>query len=282
MINYDKNNKIKEKYESLLKEKEVQINALQAKVDKLSNSNDELRKKLYDAGQGKGEVNKYKKEVTAARRDLATAENKLKEVDGSKLISQFSQERQNLVKNINNIHFDNKIYDALATKFKSGLREVIEIAYRIKMNYADDMDFYAFSFRDNIVGLFEKMLHLVTGEKSNSASSYMRGIISKKYSFEKNYTKAIPLLTDDETLTNILYLLELQTDAYHGNNQNAINTLHKSGGSENKKSVRFFNLDNEKQLNAIFTLLEFMYLFFSCEDWEDNLLHLSSCWFKTI
>ena len=241
-----------------------------------------MRKKLYDAGHGQGEVNKYKKQVVAAKRDLATAENKLKEFDGSKLTSQFSQKRQTLIKNITNISFENKIYDALATKFKSGLREVIEIAYRIKMNIADDMAFYAFSFRDNIVGLFEKMLHLVTGEKSNSASSYMRGIINKRFAFEKMYLKEIELLNNDETLTNILYLLELQTDAYHGNNKNAKSTLYNKESSEAQKAVKFLNLDNEKQLDAIFTLLEFMYLFFTCEDSEVNLVNLSACWFKTI
>lgn len=283
MGSYDQINKIKEKYEKQLAEAYVQIDDLSKKLEEANAKVDELRKKLYDAGHGKGEVNKIKGELNKAIREKKTAENKLKEIDGSKLVNSFSPERRELINNINNLHFDNKIYDSFAVKFKNGLKDVIELAYRIKVNYVNDMDYYTFVFRDNIVSLFEKMLHLVTGEKKeNSATKFLQKIVSGAYTIEKGYIKDIPELKDNRVLANIMDLLNLQAKAYHGSNSTNKNTLYTNEETEQLKSGKFLALSSEKQLTAIFTLLKFMYRFFTCEDWETNLVTLSACWFKTI
>lgn len=283
MGTYDQINKIKEKYEKLLSEANEKINELTAKLDEANLKVDELRKKLYDAGQGKGEVNKIKGELNKAIRDKRTVENKLKEVDGSKLINQFSPERQELINRINNLHFENKIYDSFAVKFKNGLKDVIELAYRIKVNYVNDMDYYTFVFRDNIVSLFEKMLHLVTGKKKeNSATKFLQKIFSGDYEIEKDYTKNIPELKNPKVLSNMISLLNVQSTAYHGSNSTNKNTLYTNENAEQVKSNKFLLLDSADQLTAIFTLLKFMYHFFTCADAEMNLITLSSCWFKTI
>lgn len=283
MGTYDQINKIKEKYEKLLSEANEKINELTAKLDEANLKVDELRKKLYDAGQGKGEVNKIKGELNKAIRDKRTVENKLKEVDGSKLINQFSPERQELINRINNLHFENKIYDSFAVKFKNGLKDVIELAYRIKVNYVNDMDYYTFVFRDNIVSLFEKMLHLVTGKKKeNSATKFLQKISSGDYEIEKDYTKNIPELKNPKVLSNMISLLNVQSTAYHGSNSTNKNTLYTNENAEQVKSNKFLLLDSADQLTAIFTLLKFMYHFFTCADAEMNLITLSSCWFKTI
>lgn len=283
MGTYDQINKIKEKYEKLLSEANEKINELTAKLDEANLKVDELRKKLYDAGQGKGEVNKIKGELNKAIRDKRTVENKLKEVDGSKLINQFSPERQELINRINNLHFENKIYDSFAVKFKNGLKDVIELAYRIKVNYVNDMDYYTFVFRDNIVSLFEKMLHLVTGKKKeNSATKFLQKISSGDYEIEKDYTKNIPELKNPKVLSNMISLLNVQSTAYHGSNSTNKNTLYTNENAEQVKSNKFLLLDSADQLTTIFTLLKFMYHFFTCADAEMNLITLSSCWFKTI
>lgn len=283
MGTYDQINKIKEKYEKLLSEANERINELTAKLDEANLKVDELRKKLYDAGQGKGEVNKIKGELNKAIRDKRTVENKLKEVDGSKLINQFSPERQELINRINNLHFENKIYDSFAVKFKNGLKDVIELAYRIKVNYVNDMDYYTFVFRDNIVSLFEKMLHLVTGKKKeNSATKFLQKISSGDYEIEKDYTKNIPELKNPKVLSNMISLLNVQSTAYHGSNSTNKTTLYTNENAEQVKSNKFLLLDSADQLTAIFTLLKFMYHFFTCDDVEMNLITLSACWFKTI
>lgn len=283
MGSYDQINRIKEKYEKLLSEANGKINELNAKLDEANLKVDEYRKKLYDAGQGKGEVNKIKGELNKAIRDKKTVENKLKEVDGSKMINQFSPERRELINRINNLHFENKIYDSFAVKFKNGLKDVIELAYRIKNNYVNDMDYYTFVFRDNIVSLFEKMLHLTTGKKKeNSATRFLQKIVSGSYSFDKEYTKEIPELKDTNILSNIMNLLNLQTTAYHGSNSTNKTTLYTNETTEQVKSGKFLLLKSDEQLLAIFTLLKFMYYFFTCKEWEMNLITLSACWFKTI
>ncbi len=147
---------------------------------------------------------------------------------------------------------------------------------------ADDLDFYTFVFRDNIVGLFEKMLHLVTNNsKADSASKFLDKIINGTYTIDKKYTKKIPALNDKVVLTNILYLLNIQTTAYHGNNKSSHTRLYDSGDDVAKVN-KFSTLNNDDQLTAIFTLVEFMYFFFSCDDWEENMACLSACWFKTL
>lgn len=283
MGTYDQINKVKEKYEKLLSDANDKINELSSKLDEANLKVDEYRKKLYDAGQGKGEVDKIKGELNKAIRDKKTVENKLKEVDGSKMINQFSPERRKLINDINNLHFTNKIYDSFAVKFKNGLKDVIELAYRIKFNYVNDMDYYTFVFRDNIVSLFEKMLHLVTGKKKeNSATKFLQKIISGSYTIEKEYIKEIPELKDTAVLSNIVSLLNLQAKAYHGSNSTNKSTLYTNETTEQVKSGKFLLLDSDQQLTAIFTLLKFMYCFFTCDDWEMNLITLSACWFKTI
>lgn len=282
MGSYDQVNKVKEKYEKLLSEKQKEVDTLLEKNSKLQKEVDDLRRERYEAGEGKGEVNKYKKEAIAAKRAQKTAENQLKELDGSKMISQFTPERQQLIKNIKGLSFPNKIFNNLATKFKSGLDDVIEIAYRIKNNLVDDMDYYTFVFRDNIVGLLEKMLYIATGKKEDSATKYLNKIIAGLIQPSKDYLIHVPKLQDIKVVKNISDLIHIETTAYHGNGKNKRNMVHVSASGEVEKFNNFLNLNKEDQLTAIFTLLEFMYYFFTCKDREMNLITLSSCWFKTI
>ena len=282
MGTYDQINKVKEKYEKQLNDANAKIDDLTTKLAKANQEIDDYRRKLYEVGEGKGEVNKAKKEIHGMKVEMKTMENKLKEIDGSKMISQFSPKRKELIEKINNLKFENKIFNSFAVKFQSGLKDVIQIAYRIKIGSADDMDFYTFVFRDNIVGLFDKMLHIVTGGKADSATKHIKSIIAKNYSFPKEYLTAIPALKDIDVLGNIIHLLNCQTISYHGSSSTIRNMVYNSETNDYEKSNKFLTLDTEKQLEAIFTLLEFMYYFFSSVDSEINLINLSSCWFKTI
>lgn len=280
---YDALNKQKDKYEGIIKEKDAQILDLSSKVERLEKDLADLRKRLYDAGEGKGEVHRVQKQLRSAERDKRELENKLKDIDGSKLIATFSPERQELIRRIKAISFPkNGIFDRLAFKFKDGLDNVIKIAYKIKNNMVADMDYFTFVFRDDIVGLLEKMLCITTGKSEPSATNYLVKLSNGVYELPNDYYKRNPKLKDKTVLQNILHLLNLESTGYHGTKTKQKRMKKDKETGLAKKPDNFLNLDNEAQLDAIFTMLEFMYDFFTNKDNELNLLTLSSSWFKTI
>lgn len=279
---YDKLNKEKEKHAKEIESRDAKIVELQTKVTKLEAEVKDLRKRLYDAGEGKGEKARLESIITTQKREKKTLENKLKDLDGSKLISSFNAERQDLIKKIKNLKFKNSIFNSLAYKFKDGLDNVIEIAYRIKNNYVDDMDYFTFVFRDDIVGLLEKMLKLLLGKSELSASKYLVKIRDGAYQLPKLYYDHVPNLKKKEVVNNILDLINLESTGYHGSNMKVNHLVTNKETKEKEHPNKFLNLDNEAQLTAIFTLLEFMYDVFSNKDHETNLMALSASWFKTI
>jgi len=280
---YDALNQQKDKYEKIISEKDAQILDLSSKVERLEKDLADLRKKLYDAGAGKGEVHRVQKQLRSAERDKRELENKIKDMDGSKLISSFSPERQELIKRIKAISFPkNSIFDRLAFKFKDGLDNVIQIAYKIKNNMVADMDYFTFVFRDDIVGLLEKMLRITTAKSEPSATNYLYKLSIGAYELPSDYYKRNPKLKDKVVLENILHLLNLESTGYHGTKTKQKRMKKDKETGLAKKPDNFLNLDNEAQLDAIFTMLEFMYDFFTNKDNEMNLLTLSSSWFKTI
>lgn len=282
MGEYDKINKLKTEHKKVLEEKEQQILALNEKVDKLEQENKDLKKKLYDAGQGQGEVNRLNREIHKQNVENKTLQNKVDKLEYKKEIESFSKERQTLIKRINKLSFTNSIYNRIALKFKDGTDNVIQLAYRIKNKNIDDMDYFTYVFRDDIVGLFEKMLYVVVGKKEDSASKYLVKLVNNEYSFGKKYINKIPGLGNKTVLNNMLLLINLQSTGYHGSLTKGKRVVVNSETQETQKYDKFLNLNSGEQLTAIFTLLEFMYLFFTCEDWETNLINLSNFWFKTI
>lgn len=279
---YNQINKVKEKYNEQLKAKDEEISSLKDKLQKSEEKVNELRKKLYDAGEGKGEQHRLKKIITSQERENKTLQNRISDLSGEKLISTFSKDRQELIYKIKKLNFDVSIYNSLALRFINGLENVIEIAALIKNNSADDMDFFTFVFRDNIVGLLEKMLKVVLAKSEDSASKYLAKLSSGVYSFPKDYYDRIPELKNKTVLTNILYLINLQTTGYHGTK-----TCYKhiSINKETKQVIKmdqFLNLSNNDQLNAIFTLLKFMYDVFTNSKYEENLMVIATSWYKTI
>lgn len=279
---FDYINKQKEKYEKIIAEKDQKINELEAKALKLETQYNEIRQELYDVGSGKGTIHKLEKQITSQKRENKTLENKIKELDGSKLISYFSEERQELIRKIKALSFNNSIFNNLAFKFKDGLENVIEIAYRIRTNSVGDMDYFTFVFRDDIVGLFEKMLKVVINEEGNSATYFLVKIISKEYKIPKQYLTKIPNLNNEQVIRNTLSLINIQTTGYHGSGINQKSLKYDKDTEEMVKPDRFLRLSNEDQLTAIFTLLEFMYFVFTNKDSESNLLCIAQNWFKTI
>ena len=164
------------------------------------------------------------------------------------------------------------MFNSLAVRFINGLDNVIEIAALIKQNKAEDMDFFTYVFRDNIVGLLEKMLKAVLNKSCDSASKYLVNLVNGNYTFPKEYLNRMPNLKNKEVLRNILYLINLQTEGYHGTQNNLKHVIIDKETNEKRKTDRFLNLSNEDQLNAIFTLLEFMYDVFTNKDSEFNLI----------
>jgi len=279
---FDFLNKQKEKYEKIIIDKDKEIKELKEKVDKLQSQYDKIRQELYDSGNGKGAVHKLEREISDQKRENKTLENKLKNLDGSKLIATFTPERQELIKRIKALNFNNSIFNNLAFKFKDGLDNVIEIAYRIKTKQIGDMDYFTFVFRDDIVGLFEKMLGVVLKGSAPSASNYLVGIIDGRFIIPKQYIDKIPALKDKKILQNTLYLINIQTTGYHGSKIKNKSLKYDRENEEMVKPDAFLNLSSEDQLNAIFTLLEFMYFVFTNKDSESNLLCVAQSWFKTI
>lgn len=282
-MKYDQIVKTKEKYNKTINEKEKEIEELKKRISTLEKSNNELRKKLYDAGEGKGEVSRLKKIIHTHKRENETLNNIIKNLDGSKLISSFSPERQALIKKIKKLEFENNsIFNKLAIKFKDGLDNVIEIAYRIKANQINDMDYYTFVFRDDIVGLLEKMLRTILKKQEDSASKFLVKMFEGTYKLPNKYYIKNPKLKDKVVINNILYLINLESTGYHGSKSKYKKVNYNQNTNELDKPDKFLNLDNESQLIAIFTLLEFMYDVFTNEDYEQNLLLISASWFKTI
>lgn len=279
---YDQINKIKAKYESELTKKDSEISSLKEKLQKSEEKNDELRKKLYDVGEGKGEQHRLKNIINAQERENKTLQNQLKDLSGEKLISTFIPERQELIKKIKALKFNNSMFNSLALRFINGLDNVIEIAALIKQNKAEDMDFFTYVFRDNIVGLLEKMLKTVLNKPADSASKYLVNLSNGNYEFPKQYTNRIPKLKSKKVLTNILYLINLQTEGYHGTQTHLKKIVIDKETQEKKKTDKFLNLTNEEQLDAIFTLLTFMYDVFTNNDHEVNLLSICGNWYKTM
>lgn len=279
---YDQINKIKAKYELELTKKDSEISSLKEKLQKSEEKNDELRKKLYDVGEGKGEQHRLKNIINAQERENKTLQNQLKDLSGEKLISTFIPERQELIKKIKALKFNNSMFNSLALRFINGLDNVIEIAALIKQNKAEDMDFFTYVFRDNIVGLLEKMLKTVLNKPADSASKYLVNLSNGNYEFPKQYTNRIPKLKSKKVLTNILYLINLQTEGYHGTQTHLKKIVIDKETQEKKKTDKFLNLTNEEQLDAIFTLLTFMYDVFTNNDHEVNLLSICGSWYKTM
>lgn len=279
---YDKINKIKEKYENDLKKKDLQIEVLTNKVNEAEEEIKKLRKQLYDAGEGKGEQNRLKKIINNQERENKTLQNQLLDLSGEKLIKTFSPERQTLIRNIKSLNFPYSMFNSLALRFINGLDNVIEIAALIQKGYAEDMDFFTYVFRDNIVSLLEKMLKEILSKPEDSASKYLVKLANGTYQFPKDYYKRIPELKDKERLTHILYLINLQTTGYHGTKTKYKHVVIDKDTNEVKKTDKFLNLTKEQQLDSIFTLLEFMYDVFSNNDHERNLMAIAKSWYTTM
>lgn len=279
---YDKFNKIKEKYENDLKQKNLQIDSLTTKLKESEEEVKKLRKQLYDAGEGKGEQNRLKKIINSQERENKTLQNQLLDLSGEKLIKTFSSERQNLIRSIKALNFPYSMFNSLALRFINGLDNVIEIAALIQKGYAEDMDFFTYVFRDNIVSLLEKMLKEILNKPEDSASKYLVKLAGGTYKFPKEYYKRIPELKDKERLTHILYLINLQTTGYHGTKTKYKRVVVDKDTNEVRKTDKFLNLEKDQQLDAIFTLLEFMYDVFSNNDHESNLMAISKSWYTTM
>ena len=279
---YDQINKIKAKYISEIEKKDEEIKKLKEDLSKSQAKVDELRKKLYDVGEGKGEQHRLKNINNVLLRENKTLQNQISEASGEKLISTFIPERQELIKKIKALKFNVSIYNSLALRFINGLDNVIEIAALIKTNKAEDMDFFTYVFRDNIVALLEKMLKVILGKSEDSASKYLVKLSNNVYHFPKDYYLRIPELKDNNIINNILLLINLQTTGYHGTQVNHKHVVVDKETQEIKKMDKFLNLSNKDQLDAIFTLLKFMYDVFTNKDYEQNLNLISMSWYKTI
>lgn len=279
---YDQINKLKAKYSIELEAKDKEIRELKEKLSNLEIKYKDAKKQLYDAGEGKGERHRLEKEIVAHKRDKATLQNQIKELSGEKLISTFIPERQELIRKIRKLQFNVKLFNYLAKRFNDGLDNVIEVAALIKNNTVEDMDYFTFVFRDNIVGLLEKMLKVVLDKSEDSASKYLVKLSNGVYQFPKDYYLRIPELKNKEKLTNILYLINLQTTGYHGTQTYLKHNIKDKETNIERKPDRFLNLSNEDQLDAIFTLLELMYDVFTNKDYEQNLMIIATSWYKTL
>ena len=230
------------------------------------------------------EKRKSRKKVEDAKeRENKSLSNQIAELNGSKLIKKFSPERQQLIKRIKDLKFDNfPMFNSLAYRFKNGLDDVIEIAALIKQGGANDMDFFTYVFRDNIVGLLEKMLKVILNKTEDSAAKYLVKLANGVYQFPKDYYVRIPELKNKNVLTNILYLVNLQTTGYHGTQAKLKHVYIDNETQEIKKTDRFLNLSSDEQLTAIFTLLQFMYDVFTNKERESNLMVIGASWYKTL
>lgn len=282
MGSYDQINKIKAQKDAIIKQLQEEIASLKAQLEKEKAENSDLRKKLHDAGEGNSENSRLKKIITAKERNEKTLQNKIDKLEGKAILSMFSEERKELIQRIRKLEFTNSIFNSLAIKFKDGTENIIKIAYLIKCNSAGDMDYFTYVFRDTIVGLLEKMFYVLTGKKQDSAAKYLVKLSNKEYELSKKCYAAVPKMKDKKTLTNILWLINMQSTAYHGSTIKSQKVLVNKETNEVKKYINFFNLESKDQLDAIFTLLKFMYFVFTCDDWEQNLTLIAGCWFKTL
>lgn len=144
------------------------------------------------------------------------------------------------------------------------------------------MDYFTFVFCDDIVGLLEKMFKVILGKHEDSASKYLVKLSSGVYSLPKEYYQRIPKLKEKEVLLNILFLLNIQSTGYHGTKTSQKKLFLDAETNEMLKPDRFLNLSSLKKLEAIFTLLQFMYDVFTNPNHEAILLSISSSWFITI
>ncbi len=282
MKEYDKVNKIKEEKNKEIARLNEEINALKEKNEKLEAKNKELRQKLHDAGEGKSEVSRLKNQLTEKERNERTLQHRLDEAEGKHILSIFTKERQELILKIRKLHYSNSIFNSLAYKFQDGTENVIQIAYKIKNNSVGDMDFYTFVFRDDIVGLLEKILRILTKSIKTSASYYLLDLRDNKCKLPNKYYKAVPKLQNTKVIGDILSLINIESKAYHGSTVKEKRVIYDEEDDSTKKYYDFLNVNRTDQLTAIFTLLEFIYYFFTCDDHEQNLINLSSYWFKTI
>ncbi len=283
MKSYDKTNKIQNKLNDVIKQKDDEILKLQNENDKLKTKVDELRKEKFDAGQGKGEVNHLKSVITDLQRDIATLKNKVKKLEGNETLSHFSVEQKRLIKNIRSLSYPKwPDIDALAIKFQLGLDNVIQVAYKIKINSISDRDYYTYLFRDDIVALLEKVLRVLTSTCEASASYYLLNLMSGKIKLPAKFYKKVPLMGDKKVLEHILWLVNLESKGYHGSKEKEKRVLVDEETNERKKYINFFNLSSEEKLTTIFTMLEFIYSVFVDDDKETYLQSVSSCWYKTL
>lgn len=282
MGSYDQQNKLKAKYEAILKQKDEEIESLKIKNKELEDKYNALRKEMHDAGLGKGKVNQLKSELVAKERERKTAENKIKELDDSKYISVFSSERQELIGRIKKLSFNIDKHNCLAVKFKDGLKNVIKLAYLIETKKIKDMNYFTYVFRDDIVGLFEKMLREVLNAKEESASKYLVKINNGLLSFPKDYYINLPKLKDKNVMVNILKLINLESSGYHGTKQNRRKLQKNIENDELVNPEAFLNISNEEQLEAIFTMLEIMYYVFTNKNNEVVLSSISQYWYTGI
>lgn len=283
MKSYDKTNKIQNKLNEVIQQKDDEIAKLTKENEKLKLKNDELRKEKFDAGLGKGEINRLKSVINDLQRDIATLKNKVKKLEGNEILAHFSNEQKRLIKNIRNLSYPKwPDIDALATKFQLGLDNVIQVAYKIKLNSISDRDYYTYLFRDDIVALLEKILSVLTNTIDSSASFYLLNLINGKVKLPPRFYKAVPLMEDKKVLEHILWLVNLESKGYHGSKEKDKRIFVDEETNEKKKYINFFNLSNEEKLTTIFTMLEFIYAVFVDKDQETYLQAVSSCWYKTL
>ncbi len=283
MKSYDKTNKIQNKLNEVIQQKDDEIAKLTKENEKLKLKNDELRKEKFDAGLGKGEINRLKSVINDLQRDIATLKNKVKKLEGNEILAHFSNEQKRLIKNIRNLSYPKwPDIDALATKFQLGLDNVIQVAYKIKLNSISDRDYYTYLFRDDIVALLEKILSVLTNTIDSSASFYLLNLINGKVKLPARFYKAVPLMEDKKVLEHILWLVNLESKGYHGSKEKDKRIFVDEETNEKKKYINFFNLSNEEKLTTIFTMLEFIYAVFVDKDQETYLQAVSSCWYKTL
>lgn len=283
-----RNAKTYNQFEKVRNNYEKQINELKNKNDALTDENEKLRKRIsdnYDAAS-KGEVALLKSKNLKLERQNKELENQNKSKNSYTCFPNDIQQLFSKIFKLKNSNANN--IDKLIYKFKRGSDDILPL---IKKAYHGEKitmyDAFTYTFRDNLISIFEKVLQVVTEKPYARLPAILNNARKNKKEYratvKKNYPNIGEQYADVELLDSLLMLYQLENTAYHGK----YDTMKFESMNKNKKqsmsdsqmaSKAFLDLPSKQQYKTMISLLKFLYEVFSNKNSEILLLHVLMCW----
>lgn len=268
------------------KNHEKEIAKLQDKIDILSNENDSLKKRLANNHASVSDAQKEMKTVVFLKSRVKELEHQNKTKHS---YADFPINDQKLFSNIFKLKSNNTNADKLIYKFKRGCDDILPL---IKKAFFKEKitinDIIAYTFRDNLILLFEKSVVVISNNKPDNNLAFLvkKAKENKQKYLIRNLSQNKTLkfdkkLLDIKLLDQLLMLCRLENTAFHGkHNFNKLQNANKkeSVNESQYNTNEFLQLSSEKQYATMMELIRYLYNIFTCEDHEIILLHILSCW----